>query len=107
MDCKGTDRIQKKEEKLEENATIKSRQFDRGEIAKQKQHLLKEQPLLPIMNILYIIFKKVEHFKQKNWNWNKHIMTLTIRLGAIGGWWEVYFYPDPYVNLDTNILLSN
>ena len=36
LERKRTDRMQKKEEKTEENATVKSPQFDRRNIGKQK-----------------------------------------------------------------------
>ena len=36
LERKGTDRIQKKKEKIEEQETVKSLQFDRRNIGKQK-----------------------------------------------------------------------
>ena len=43
LERKGTDRIKKKKEEMEEKATVvKSPQFDRSDIGKRKQHLLKE-----------------------------------------------------------------
>ena len=35
LERKGTDRIWKRKEKIEENATVKSRQFDRRNIGKR------------------------------------------------------------------------